>query len=613
MSLTVCIVGAGAAGLTAIKSCIEHNLTPTCFECTNVIGGIWSTNVTKHTITNSSKEHSAFSDFPPPSEYPLFMNQSHVLGYLEAYAQHFNLTHFINFGHRVTCIKQNDCQSTRKKWQVTILAIQSNITTISDFDAVLMCTGNNHEPFIPDIPGLRDTFTGSIIHSSNLFDHPGKQNGHQDEDDEDADHLHHPKSTPRPIGPRDRVIVIGGANSAGDAAVFCAERTNEPVVILVKTLPWVIPRRGPSGRPFDETVNCRSTRAKLSVIPSRFLTNYLGQWLIEYMFFDHKLYCGGNKPCHGIFDDQCMINDVLPLKILTGNVKMLQFKSIVQFGNRCLDIVIGDGTKITSIPCDKVIFATGFNSQLSQRNILGYLLGDMADGCQGKLNRIEKQKSKYPLYKHMYIPEIGHTFALIGSVSPLGPMFPIVELQARWACGLIATRGLGNSDLRPLPPLSSMKSIIVKDLQNQPRASGKVNLVDWLHYMDDIANQLSSCPSFVSLLVADPLAWYHTFFGPCYSYQFRLTGHGNCTDSPPKDTSSDGDQPTLLGQLKSKLTDSISIIAPRKPPARTKGQVQANKLTLQRTIFRQMSPRIALLSAKNRIEDAFRYHNLDKM
>lgn len=603
MTKTVCIIGAGASGLTAIKSSIEYNLNVTCYESSNVLGGIWATNVTKNTVANSSKEHSSFSDFPPPSEYPLFMNQQQMRKYLEAYAIKFNLYKYILFGHKVTSIEQIDGKNN-KKWLVTVTFVDGSNASTNEFDAILLCTGNNQESFIPDITGLKDTFTGSIIHSGDLYDLDS--NGKEK------------------INPGDKVIIIGGANSAGDAAVWCADRTNEPVVMLVKSIPWVIPRRGVGGRPFDEILNCRFNRAKLSLIPSNFLANYFSQYLIESIYFDHKLYCGGVKPSHGIFDDQGMINDVLPLKMLTGNVKLIQFKSLVKFNSRSLDVLLEDGSKLTSFPCDKVVFATGFKNHLTHK-IMSQLLNEIPNCEKVKLSR--NDKSNYPLYKHMYLPEIGYSFAIIGSVSPLGPLFPIVELQSRWACGLIATNGLGNKYIKSLPSVESMKLIIRRDIDNQPKASTKANLVDWMHYIDDIASQVSSKPSFVSLLFTDPLAWYHTFCGPCYSYQFRLNDYVKSTinKSNNDDKYNDdnlfnnfNDDSNIFKSIESIDLQSIdtdvntNTLKQFQLPIGMKSKCEDEKIILedekQMKQFKQMSPRVALLSAKDRIEDAFKYH-----
>ena len=40
-SMKVAIIGAGASGLPAIKSCLEEGLEPVCYERSDDIGGLW--------------------------------------------------------------------------------------------------------------------------------------------------------------------------------------------------------------------------------------------------------------------------------------------------------------------------------------------------------------------------------------------------------------------------------------------------------------------------------------------------------------------------------------------------------------------------------------------
>ena len=47
--------------------------------------------VMKSTVVNTSKEMMAYSDYPPPAEYPNFMHNTLVNKYLHDYATHFGL------------------------------------------------------------------------------------------------------------------------------------------------------------------------------------------------------------------------------------------------------------------------------------------------------------------------------------------------------------------------------------------------------------------------------------------------------------------------------------------------------------------------------------------
>lgn len=41
MPARICVVGAGASGLTAAKTCLENGLQVVCFEKSCDIGGLW--------------------------------------------------------------------------------------------------------------------------------------------------------------------------------------------------------------------------------------------------------------------------------------------------------------------------------------------------------------------------------------------------------------------------------------------------------------------------------------------------------------------------------------------------------------------------------------------
>ena len=82
----IAVIGAGASGMTATKQCLDQDLEVVVFERTNYTGGLWryqetldengTASVMKSTIINSSKEMSAFSDFPPPPEFSNYMHNT---------------------------------------------------------------------------------------------------------------------------------------------------------------------------------------------------------------------------------------------------------------------------------------------------------------------------------------------------------------------------------------------------------------------------------------------------------------------------------------------------------------------------------------------------------
>ncbi|PIO77589.1 Flavin-binding monooxygenase-like protein [Teladorsagia circumcincta] len=136
--MRVAIIGAGASGLPAIKSAIEDGCEAVCFEMSNDIGGLWrykpeacpeEGTVMKTTVINTSKEMTAYSDFPPPKDAANFMHNTELLEYFRAYAQKFDLLKHIRFEHKVKSIKRNSRFAETGQWDVEWLDLRYGYCT----------------------------------------------------------------------------------------------------------------------------------------------------------------------------------------------------------------------------------------------------------------------------------------------------------------------------------------------------------------------------------------------------------------------------------------------------------------------------------------------------
>ena len=198
MSNSVAVIGAGTAGLAAIKCALEVGLKPTVFEQETWLGGIWryTEDVTKpcvahSTITNVSKHSMCFSDFPMPKEFPNFLPHQQLQKYFEMYASHFDLVDKIRFGTAVTAVTPCADHDLTGKWNVHYHSLSDNgaqESVVETFNFVMVCTGYFSVPVMPEIPGL-DRFEGDVIHSKSY-------------------------KTWKPFEGK-RVLVIGLGNSAG--------------------------------------------------------------------------------------------------------------------------------------------------------------------------------------------------------------------------------------------------------------------------------------------------------------------------------------------------------------------------------------------------------------
>lgn len=167
----IAIIGAGVSGILSIKACKEEDkffAEIICYEKTSHVGGLWRyrelpnefnnnqnksnedvPTVMEGTIANSSKEMSAFSDFPPDPKTPNYMHHKVMLKYIESYALHFDCIKHIKFNHEVEEISQ-----INGKWKICFIDHTKTSTHKSEFfDMVMICTGHHGRPFEPNIIG----------------------------------------------------------------------------------------------------------------------------------------------------------------------------------------------------------------------------------------------------------------------------------------------------------------------------------------------------------------------------------------------------------------------------------------------------------------------------
>ena len=91
----------------------------------------------------------AYPSFSFPASTPFFPHASHVLQYLNDYANHFHLAPHIRLNTTVGSVTRN---STNTQWNVTLSTITGTQTL--PFDLVIVCNGHYHIPRYPNIPGL---------------------------------------------------------------------------------------------------------------------------------------------------------------------------------------------------------------------------------------------------------------------------------------------------------------------------------------------------------------------------------------------------------------------------------------------------------------------------
>lgn len=475
----ICIIGAGVCGITSAKACLEENFEPVVFDKTNYIAGLWRyqdgvaedgvASVMRSTIINTSKEMTAFSDFPPPADFSNYMHNSKMAEYLENYADSFGFRKYLNSQTQILKVEYADDYEKTGRWKVTYEHLESKERKSDIFDGVLICTGHHNFKNVPKFPG-QEKFKGKIMHTHHLKHAQGFENK--------------------------TVVIIGIGNSGGDAAIELSTVTKQ-LYLSTRRGTWVARRVGENGLPFDISFHRRYLKYILQFIPYDLRCQIVQSRLNRVM--DHDAF--QLRPNHGFFSQHIMINDALPNRILSGRVEIKP--DIDHFTE---DGVVFKGEK-DETKCDVVILATGYNIKYP------FISTDI----------LPVKDNSVRLYKFSFVPGLKHphTLAVIGLIQPIGCIFQIAELQARWYAQLMA----GNVKL---PSENDMNADIDFKLENmRKRYYGSTRhtiQVDWIPFLDELAELVGVKPPIWKYFFTDFPLFKTLMFEPAAAYQYRLVG-----------------------------------------------------------------------------------------
>ncbi len=215
----VCIVGAGAAGITMAKTLLERGVEFDCFERASQLGGLWAEGRSDYAVSyrslhlNSSKRQMEFRDYPFPDASPDFPSRAQVASYLGAYARHFGIDDHVELGREITDL----AQTVDGRWAVRVDADEPRT-----YDVVLLATGHHSIPELPANAGRG--FAGEVLHSHDVRDAAAFEGR--------------------------RVLVVGFGNSAVDVACMVST-TAVRTFLSTRRGAHVVPKYL-FGRPFDE-------------------------------------------------------------------------------------------------------------------------------------------------------------------------------------------------------------------------------------------------------------------------------------------------------------------------------------------------------------------------
>ena len=195
------VIGAGPAGLATAAMLKKRGADVLVLERDAGVGSSWRKHYDRlhlHTVRWLSN----LPGYRFSRKHGKWVSRDGVIGYLEGYVRHHGLD--VRTGTEVAALERLD-----GSWRVE--------TPGGDLAAryVVVATGYNHTPFIPDFPG-KDGFNGELLHASRY-------------------------RNPEPYRGRD-VLVVGSGNTGAEIAVDLAEGGASHVRLAVRTPPNIVLR-----------------------------------------------------------------------------------------------------------------------------------------------------------------------------------------------------------------------------------------------------------------------------------------------------------------------------------------------------------------------------------
>jgi cation diffusion facilitator CzcD-associated flavoprotein CzcO len=309
--MTYLVIGAGPAGLAAVRSLRDAGIPVEGSERNADVGGQWlygapSSAVYDSTHLISSKATTAFVDFPMPAEWPAYPSHVQVQQYFKDFAQKFGLYPFIRFNDGVTRLEPNG-----SGWRATFDKGETR-----DYEGVVIANGHLSDPMMPRVPG---TFSGTAIHAKDY-------------------------KSPELLAGK-RVLIVGMGNTGCDIVVDAIHRASK-VLWSVRGGNYFVPKFV-AGNPADE----RNHKPKLLVLP-KWLRSMLHERILHILVGPPERF-GLPRPTHRLYDRTPIVNSLVLLHLGQGDVAVR--RPIREFAGD--EVIFEDGKRDK---VDIVVFATGY-------------------------------------------------------------------------------------------------------------------------------------------------------------------------------------------------------------------------------------------------------------
>ncbi|WP_282702592.1 NAD(P)/FAD-dependent oxidoreductase [Streptomyces sp. CC219B] len=204
----VYVIGGGPGGLSVAYALRAQGIRAVVLEKSDRVGASWRRHYDRLHL-HTTRRLSGLPGLPMPRRFGRWVSRDDVVRYLEKYAEHHELE--IVTGVEVSRVERT---SDGEGW--LLHATGGRELTGA---AVVVATGYNHTPLLPDWPG-REAYTGELLHASAY-------------------------RNAQPYAGRD-VLVVGVGNTGAEIAVDLVEGGAARVRLSVRTAPHIV-RRSTAG------------------------------------------------------------------------------------------------------------------------------------------------------------------------------------------------------------------------------------------------------------------------------------------------------------------------------------------------------------------------------
>lgn len=204
----VYVIGGGPGGLAAAYALRARGLRAVVLEKSDRVGASWRRHYDRLHL-HTTRRLSALPGLPMPRRFGRWVSRDDVVRYLEKYAEH----------HALEIVTGVEVSRVERSPDGTGWLLHASGGRELSGAAVVVATGHNHTPRVPDWPG-RDGFTGEFLHAS-AYRNAG------------------------PYAGRD-VLVVGVGNTGAEIAVDLVEGGAARVRLAVRTAPHIV-RRSTAG------------------------------------------------------------------------------------------------------------------------------------------------------------------------------------------------------------------------------------------------------------------------------------------------------------------------------------------------------------------------------